>query len=144
MILTVWSVLRTILFIELDPESFDLMFSDAMGDAYNRQFIAVLLFFFLALDLVFRVCVGRSALREGRGKRCGFFYLFFDLVFLAGAVYNIFHYFTSDIYASSSGLRTSLIFELTSLYTSADLLYSSVKVKTLRKKLKKEGEANAD
>ena len=141
MVLTVWSILKTVLFIELDADRFDAFIAEMVGAEYNRSIIMFVMFFFMTFDLIFRLIVGLKARREGHGRRCGYFYLVLDAIFILGNLISISAYFTSGSYGT--GLSSTLVFELTSLYTGIDLMYSDINVKILRKKLGEEAKTCA-
>lgn len=135
--LSVWSVIKTVLFIELEAEAFETAFRRIMGDMYERSAALGTLFFILTADLLFRVFVGLRARREGLGKKCGSFYLLIDLFFIFVAAFDIYQAFLPDYVSfSGEGILITVIFELTALYTAASLLCSSIKVKVLENRLK--------
>ena len=137
--LSLWSILKTVLFIELDSENFEALFKSILGEIYERRMAIFVIFFLLAIDLAFRLYVGLKARSEGHGKSGGRFYLLVDTVFMLLCVYDIVYFFTADPeLLSFAGSNTSIVFELTSLYTYADLFYASLRTKKLRKQLKEE------
>lgn len=136
--LTLWSILKTVLFIELDSVNFEAVLSSILGDMYERSVGLFIIFFFLTIDLILRTFVGLRAKREGHGKKSGYLYVIIDAVFIIVSVYNIIYYFKPDSFTISKiDTIVTIIFELTSLYTSAELFYASIKVKKLTKACKK-------
>lgn len=134
--LSVWSIIKTVLLIELDTDRFERLFRSLLGDSYEKTPALFTLFLFLTVDLLFRILVGIKARKEGKGKKGGILYLVIDAAFILAAAYNLFYAFIPDpVSISPFDTLVDIVFELTTLYTCVSLFYASIKVKMLKKRL---------
>lgn len=137
--MTLWSILKTLLLVNIDPDGFSAIFGESIGDGIERKIIIILVFTVMSFDLVFRTFVGLKARSEGCGKNCGYFYLAVDAVFIFLSVTSLVAFFNPDsTKLSDVDSVVSILFELTTLYTCVSLMYASFKVKKLSRLLKEE------
>lgn len=135
--LSLWSIIKTVLFIELDSQTFEALFVELLGEMYEKRLAVYAVFIFLAVDLLLRVYVGLRARKEGRGHKCGNFYLAVDAFFIVLSIYDIIYYFMpNSITVSVADSVVTVIFELTSLYTAASLFRAALKVRKLGKQIR--------
>lgn len=133
--LSVWSVIKAVLLVELDTEKFERLFGALLGDSYEKAPALFVLFLFLAVDLLLRAFVGCKARKEGKGGKGGIFYLVINAAFILTAAYNLIYAFVPDaVSLSRVDTLVDIIFELTTLYTCICILYASIKVKILKKR----------
>ena len=133
-ILSLWSLIKMVLLYLFDAKDIDNMFEAASVDMRFKSIVAVMMFILLFIDFLFRLYVGRSAIKEGRGKRKGYFYLVCCVIIICSSVFSIYYVFTEDAY-SISVLDTvvSAVIELTALITYLDITVSSIKLKKIRR-----------
>ena len=141
--LSVWSVLRIALFFILDPNLMINYFSKIVPEVETMEFkyIIIGVFIVLIVELLIRLYVGKHAYYEGHGKKRGYLYILISLFFLRLSVQNIIGYLSPDaITISMEDTISCIIFEITSIITLVELIYSSIAVKVLRRKINKEVE----
>ena len=75
----VWGIVRILMMMFFDPESYNEMFLSGLGDEIPRQALIVIslviILFLLGLDLVFRIYVGSAAIKEGNGGKKSIAYI---------------------------------------------------------------------
>ena len=140
LVLSLWSLLKTILFITLDYEHFRLLFVGYAGTDDLMGIAIAFVLFILVLDGLLRFFVFRRARIESRGhranKKAGWLYIVIACWFSLLSAYSIYYYFTPDaVIDSVTDTAVSIIFELTSLATSLELIISAIRVKLLRRAL---------
>ena len=132
---TAWLIIKTLLVAVLVPEAVsDSIFEDVQ-DEYDSS-LTLLLLGLIALIVWMRLHIGFAARAEGLGKRRGRFYVIMAFVFLAvqiatliGTVQELLETPLSD--ADMLDSAASLLLELCSTSTTAQLAFTAVKVRRL-------------
>lgn len=82
-----WGMIRILLMKFLDPESYDSLFgiTEAAPELQHAYTVVslVMMLFVLGLDLLFRVYVGSSAIKEGNGGKKRIVYVIAAVLYLA-------------------------------------------------------------
>ena len=129
----VWMVIKFILstvFMDDYLAKNGIVLSDRMSEIVYYVFITVL----LAVSVALRVKVGSDAIKEGKGKKRGIFYIFVAaFIYVPASVYSLYTGFSdmSDVFDSVTGMFV----ELTSLITTLEMLVSAIRVKKLEKEM---------
>ena len=134
----VWSAVKVVLSAML-MEDFQqtLKATTDTGEPVPPLAVYATLTVMLLLLLGFRVLIGRSAIAEGRGRKSRWLYLvlagllaLIDLAALVGSFVWI-----KDSYKSVTDLVVTVVVELTSIVTRAELVLSAIRVKRLTRLL---------
>lgn len=105
-------------------------------DTLLKLFYAVVLGY-LFVDIALRLIVGLSALAEGKGRKKGRGYVILGALMLISNISFIANNLPVFFDTTGSYVDTvlTIIIELTSLFTLAELVYSAIRVKYFKKKL---------
>lgn len=136
MVLAAWTWLKGVLSIAAIPNS---EFGSAeIGDvAANAVHVLTTLFIaiLLLLALLLRFYISRCASAEGKGKKKGYVYIVIAVIIIAFDIYSLISTWTMlrgfDIFTSV----ISSLLDIISVVVLFDVVYSSVRVKKLRKAL---------
>ena len=139
--LSLWNVIKTFLFIRLDPENYKELVKTLTGGSVSQSFTTIFVFSMLGIDFLLRLYVALKANKEGRGKGNYYFYLIIAGFFVLTSVISIIYYFEPEYYSVSvSDTFLSVLFDVTSVITVIELIYSSITVKVLSHKIKAGGD----
>ena len=132
----IWSVIKGVLGAALNTENMTEL--SRQGTPALAAFW-VMLGIALLIDLLLRMYVGRSAIREGKGEKKRWGYIVFALLMAltstaltAVSVYFVARNGTESVVQ----LAATMIVELTSVITLLELVFSAVKVRRLSRELK--------
>ena len=128
-----WSLAKTALFLTL-TENEQLHQLLGLDDTIPIVFFAIVLGFFLCIDLVVRVFIGMSARSEGRGKKKGPFYLIVAaLAAIANAVSALSTALGMAFTLSPIDTVVSTLIDATALAALILVIYCSVHLRSLNK-----------
>lgn len=144
-----WSVIKTIAFSILNREEVLQMVSGGVALSETDQKVYLLIYYIfmailLLIDLSFRVYVGRSARREGRGrkrKRDGVAYLviaaLIALFCVIGTVADVMEILDlSSATDNILSLLVSVFIDVTSFITMVELIRAAVRSRQIKRALK--------
>ena len=136
----VWTMMKLLLELFLGENNFGMSIDETMGGTIEIQAAVVIgVFVIIGLIAVFiHFIIYRGAVREGRGKKGGFFYLLVAFIFIVFTIVSITYTVThSDLYAGQR-LRfySSILFDLALLISCTDVFYNGIMCKRLKKTLK--------
>lgn len=141
LVLSLWSIIKTVLIALLDKDYFFKVegITNYRSDTFKYALIVVLVL--MLIDLLFRIYVFRKATLDAanRKKKGGGLYVVITCWFAVLSAFSIWYYCNPDnLMVSIGNAIVSIAFELTSLVTSVELIYSAVTVKKLRKALREQ------
>ena len=98
----------------------------------NVKLILMAIFVILiAIVFLFHLYIGRSAMKNGYGKKRTTFYLVLTVIAIISTI-------ASDVQIVMEGLDiidlASMVVDLTVVYACCDILYSAIKLRTIEKK----------
>lgn len=144
-----WSIARGMIGIYIDDSVVKEILETGIaempvGISYTA-FVAIVIAtaaLFIIADMILRLYVGISAIREGNGKKKGIAYVVWSIVYLL-------IYACTDIYAVSADLGnmpldvaiTSLIIEFTSCIALYEIIRSSIAIRICKRRMAREGSA---
>lgn len=137
----VWTAVKAVLSALLMDDLQNAIRGTETGEPIPALAVYAVLAFFVLLLLGLRALIGRSAIAEGMGKKPRRLYLVLaslvalaDLAALAASIVWI-----KDSYKSATDLAVTVVVELTSIVTTAELVLSAIRVKRLTRLLGKGG-----
>ena len=148
MLFTLWTVLKAVLTAFLIDDSTGLNAEEEEAlfmllEETGMLQILITIFIIAAviglLVILMRIYIWRCANAEGKGKKKGYFYVVLAMVL---AVINALSIIGVWFGFSDEGLLSvivSVLFDAASLFSLLELIFSSIKVKKLRKVLQAEG-----
>jgi len=134
-VLALWSVLKTILFIFVKKDDLEKEFADISENSAMMAMVIAILAAVILIDLLIRLYVGLSARAEGFGKKKGYGYIVFAVLLGLLSVLSLVLIFFDTGDTSIEELIVSVIVEATSLVVVIELLVAAFTVKKLRKEL---------
>lgn len=148
-VLGAWNILKYVLYLVMDTRFFDRMMEMMDNSANNEKLIIVTSFVLLAIDLLVRVLISRSAILEIKGKRKkngkkrGSAYIVFGIIMAVSYsimdISNIsFIAQITDIDLIIDQIVTTFV-DITSIYAVCDLIYCVIRFRILSGKLENEG-----
>ena len=149
MFFSLWSVIKTVFLDffmrESITDSLLARIDASFGDEYRPYVFKMYLIYtgsLLLLDLAMRLIVGLGARSEGLKKKNRWIYLIFCFfLVIEGLVYLLTFFDNEDIFNNDTIDRAITFFiELTSDLVLLDLLFSGIRVKLIRRKLRRCGE----
>ena len=136
-ILGFWSVIKTVMFLILEPQDITGFFSTVQVSGMPIHTSYLVLVVLLGIELAVRLFVGLCARSEGFGSKQGpvyvVFAIFLSLFHLAAIVASIASGFR--FYDNPMDAAVSLLMDLTSLVTLVELVNSAFKVRWLSREL---------
>ena len=131
-----WSIVRVFLMRFMDPISLE-QFWDAPDNIPQEDFyflIFVVLLVFLVIDLLLRLYIGLSAIREGKGKRKRIVYVVVAFLYgLLSAVSDPQYFIeTAESEITLTGVAMTVV-DLTSCIAMFEIVVSSVRLRRLQK-----------
>ena len=137
----VWTAVKTVLSAMLMDDIENAIQGAETGEPVPALAVYAILAVILLLLLGFRALIGRAAIAEGRGRKSGWLYLvlagLLALTDLAALVTSI--VWIEDAFKSVMDLVVTVVVELTSIVTTAELILSAIRVKRLTRLLGKGG-----
>lgn len=136
----VWSVIKTVLYYALSrDEMLRILKEQGLEQGYEAG-VYVLIALALAFILGLRIYIGLSARAEGVGKRRGNGYVvlaaIMTLANFGGFVLSVAGAFELELTLDNIvDLSVTFVVELTSIATMAELVYSALRVRNLRKQI---------
>ena len=136
----VWSVIKTVLYYALSrDEMLRILKEQGLEQGYEAG-VYVLIALALAFILGLRIYIGLSARAEGVGKRRGNGYVvlaaIMTLANFGGFVLSVVGAFELELTLDNIvDLSVTFVVELTSIATMAELVYSALRVRNLRKQI---------
>lgn len=135
-----WSIVKTLMFL---TTTWAALAAHAVELGLTNKFVIAIIIaivvFVLGADLLMRLYIGLCAVSEGKGRKSRSFYLLVAgwLLFTSITVFpaNLYNAYSLSGFAPDVLIATVL--ELTSLYALADLLFSGIRIKQLRKQPEK-------
>ena len=135
-----WSIVKTILLTVMHPDVMGIIPDEDVG--FPREVYITLMITFMTLllgfDLGLRIYVGLSARSEGSGKKKHVTYLVFAVFLLMLSMLSLWSGLDINDYDSTLDYLASLLVEITSIAAVIELIYSSIRVRLLKKKLGRE------
>lgn len=136
-----WSIVKTLMFL---TSSWAVLATEAvelgLTNKFVIAFIIAIMIAVLGADLLMRLYIGFCAISEGKGTKSRSFYLLVaGWMFFASVISfpaNLHNAYITTGFALDTLIATVL--EFTSLYALADLLFSGIRIKQLRKQLEKQ------
>ena len=133
-----WSVLKTFLYCFFhQSELLNITPEMEEGAILISQIILyILVFLALALDLIPRIYVARSAIAVGRGRKKGKAYIVVSALMAAESVASIlaeFFFMDSATFSNSLDTFASVLVDLTSLLMWIELIIAAMKVRKMTK-----------
>ena len=133
----VWTAVKTVLSAMLMDDIENAIQGAETGEPVPALAVYAILAVILLLLLGFRALIGRAAIAEGRGRKSGWLYLvlagLLALTDLAALVTSI--VWIEDAFKSVMDLVVTVVVELTSIVTTAELILSAIRVKRLTRLL---------
>lgn len=139
-----WSIVKTAAYFVFDPanvqkavQAFNIEESADYTSAIG-PIVLVGIFFALVFDLMLRVYVGRSAIRQARGRGNRIFSvivaIILALLLINEMVYRIWMMLMGEsISTSLDGILVSWIIDMTSFLAMVEVIYSSIRLQRLRR-----------
>lgn len=103
-------------------------------------YLAIAILAVLILELGLRLYIGLTARAESRGKKKTVVYLIIAVLLAAYSVYSLVALIRSFAAVDFFESLVSVLVELSGLFALAELIFSSIKVKQIRKKMEEEAE----
>lgn len=125
----VWGIIKTILFMVLDPYRIDGFTIDIK--AMYLQFI-IWVIVYVVIDLFLRVFVGLSARAESKGKKTSILYLIFAGILIIVSLFWIIRTFLLIKEIDLMDILASVIIDLISLFALTETLIYGIKLKKLK------------
>lgn len=140
----VWNVVKVNLYLGLSELPVQLLHEAAVRDGIDEKmlltFMIIIIAGILIWQLSIRLYIGMSANAEGRGKKKGYAYLVWAAILLVTDLQMIWQTFGVDQLLAGEKITvdqiTSFCLEAASIYVLLQLLFSGIRVKILRKKMK--------
>ena len=131
-----WSIIRMVMLRIIDPLKLDSMLTAAgMESDVDLETIAfVSLLVLLAFDLLFRLYVGRSAIKEGRGEEKGLFYVILAAGYAGVSVWSDLFYLAGCLFGDNSLKMVGMvIIDLSTCGAMIEIVISSLRLRKLRR-----------
>lgn len=103
-------------------------------------YLAIAILAVLILELGLRLYIGLTARAESRGKKKTVVYLIIAVLLAAYSVYSLVALIRSFAAVDFFESLVSVLVELSGLFALAELIFSAIKVKQIRKKMEEEAE----
>lgn len=103
-------------------------------------YLAIAILTVLILELGLRLYIGLTARAESRGKKKTVVYLIVAVLLAAYSVYSLVALIRSFAAVDFFESLVSVLVELSGLFALAELIFSAIKVKQIRKKMEEEAE----
>ena len=138
-----WSVAKAAGLALLSPEKYEEIMSsyDLAADpellSEKTYFIIALAvaFFFLLIDLLLRMYIGRSAINASKGRRMSIICILFTCIMLAvsaaGMIHTAMNITDPEFVMSRNGIITSMVIEITSDVVLIEMLIASGRLRQL-------------
>ena len=135
-ILGIWSSIKAIIlfYLALPQISEFVTEGDIVPEEIVRNVKLILMAIFvilIAIVFLFHFYIGRSAMKNGYGKKRTTFYLVLTVIAIISTI-------ASDVQIVMEGLDiidlASMVVDLTVVYACCDILYSAIKLRTIEKK----------
>ena len=135
-ILGIWSSIKAIIlfYLALPQISEFVTEGDIVPEEIVRNVKLILMAIFvilIAIVFLFHLYIGRSAMKNGYGKKRTTFYLVLTVIAIISTI-------ASDVQIVMEGLDiidlASMVVDLTVVYACCDILYSAIKLRTIEKK----------
>ena len=135
-ILGIWSSIKAIIIFYLAlPQIAEFVDEgDIMTDEIVRNVKLIMMAIFVvivAIVFLFHLFIGRSAMKNGYGKKRTTFYLVLTVLVIISTI-------ASDVQIVMDGFDiidlASMVVDLTVVYACCDILYSAIKLRTIEKK----------
>ena len=135
-ILGIWSSIKAIIIFYLAlPQILEFVHE---GDVAQEENVRIIKLFSMAIFVVivaivflFHLFIGRSAMKNGYGKKRTTFYLVLTVLVIISTI-------ASDVQIVMEGFDiidlASMVVDLTVVYACCDILYSAIKLRTIEKK----------
>ena len=135
-ILGIWSSIKAIIlfYLALPQISEFVTEGDIVPEEIVRNVKLILMAIFvilIAIVFLFHLYIGRSAMKNGYGKKRTTFYLVLTVIAIISTI-------ASDVQIVMEGLDiidlASMVVDFTVVYACCDILYSAIKLRTIEKK----------
>ena len=135
-ILGIWSSIKAIIifYLALPQISEFVTEGDIVPEEIVRNVKLILMAIFvilIAIVFLFHLYIGRSAMKNGYGKKRTTFYLVLTVIVIISTI-------ASDVQIVMEGLDiidlASMVVDFTVVYACCDILYSAIKLRTIEKK----------
>ena len=135
-ILGIWSSIKAIIlfYLALPQISEFVTEGDIVPEEIVRNVKLILMAIFIiliAIVFLFHLYIGRSAMKNGYGKKRTTFYLVLTVIVIISTI-------ASDVQIVMEGLDiidlASMVVDLTVVYACCDILYSAIKLRKIEKK----------
>lgn len=129
-----WTVIKSIMTFLTQSDLMNTIIGEDANDPFYVTIGYVFVILILLWILMLRVYIGLCARSEGYGKKKRWFYLVVAILMLAFDIYFFMGFnFNSPVYTSVFDIIVSMIVDLTSMITLAEMIISAFIVKKLSK-----------
>ncbi len=141
MLFAIWSIIKSIMQVSVGGD-FEKNLSEISdgGEAAAGALVLVYVFIFatMALEVGVRIFIGMSGRAEGKGKKKSIVYIVLACILIPLYVIGIIYSIMNMSYIENSVMDTivTLAVDITSLSALIELVFSGIRVKSLRKKIK--------
>ena len=140
----IWGVAKVNLYLGLSAYPMEELHRVAVEFGIDEKFFLTFMLVLVASLLIFQLCIhfyiGFSAIAEGRGKRKSWLYLVVLFVLFLTSIQTNWQAFGVNLIlageAISPNMITGICVELVSAYVMLELLFSGIRVKVMRRKMK--------
>lgn len=140
-----WGCITVLLYILFASKYIPIMFGYAESDTAMITFATVIWALVQLIEFIIRIFVRKAAKLEKKGKS-GWGYLIITFLILILYIYSLIHDFTSysQLANDTKNPLSSIIMDFATVLISGRLLYSGIRVKSLRKQMAREAKFYAD
>ena len=127
-----WSIIRMFMMKYFDYSGFGEYFGVTDGTAETVNLLFGIMLFVLALDLLFRLYVGRNAVREGKGMKVKHRYVFFAALYTGVALISDFAYLLDLIRGrQTADMLSAVIIDITTSVAFIEIIVPSIALRRL-------------
>lgn len=129
-----WSIIRVFMMKYLNPLGLENMLGSSEYEAGYEPVIFIFFIVILAFDLLFRLYIGRNAIREGNGERRRLTYVVLAALYVGVSIWSDFSYIVGLFSGkSSSDVLAAIIVDLTTCVALVEITVSSLYLRKLGK-----------
>ena len=138
----VWTVVKMFMMVTMDSKTYNDLIIEIGITEYDPRFLRIVILISVSLIslfiMFFHLRIGVAAIRFGRGRKRSKAYLLFTAVFtfimVTGIKNNFRNSYTRVYELSAVGIATTIA-DITLIFILADIIFSTLKISTLRKRL---------
>lgn len=130
-----WEILKLVLAAYYHRKMFVTVSEEMTGDSYVLVMVifGIVIAFMIGLDLLVRLYIGRSAIREGKETKKGWGYIVAAALYFSGSILGDFSALWSINEENALNVITSIIIDLTSCGAILDVIVSCLRLRRLMK-----------